>query len=88
MKIVRRRHYPRPPKPTAQERNDVFALFDHGDQAEIDAYIATETAKVRAKWDRLDELRRRGITADEEQHVEIVDFVSGFSRRHVARAEY
>ena len=88
MKIVRRRRYPRPKPPTPEEKQTAWDLFESGSEQAIREYIEAETAKVRAKWDRLDELRRRGISADEEPRVELVSFLQSVSRRHVMRAEY
>lgn len=88
MKIVRRRRYPRPKPPTKTEQAAAWELFNRGSDEEIAIYIAAETDKVRAKWDRLDELRRRGIGEDGEPRVELIEVVRSVHRRNVSRAEY
>jgi hypothetical protein len=56
-------------------------------EAEIAAYIEVETAKLRAKWSRMDELRHRGAREDEGQ-VETVIVSMGIARRNNGHAEY
>lgn len=88
MKICRRRRYPRPKPPTKSERAAVWKLFDRGSEQDIATYLAAETAKIRATWDRLDELRRRGIGENGEPRVELVEIVKSVRRRNTSHAEY